>query len=98
MARPGWRARLVLVYRYVTRMEPTRLRAVWAALVLTLGTLGVVVPTGLDNRVVGFLAALAVLVPLVQGEWTRAKVVPEAKVEARVRAAADQPAGYTDTR
>lgn len=84
-------ARVKLAWRYVRKMEPARLRATWAAIVLTAGTLGVVIPTDVDNRVVGVLAALAILVPLLQGETTRAQVVPELRHEQEVAAAKDQP-------
>lgn len=97
MTRVGWGARLTLAWRYVRRMEPARLRAIWAAAVLLVTTLGVTVPTSLDNRVVGVIGVLAVLIPLLQGEATRASVMPEAKAELLIEQARQQPAGYTDT-
>lgn len=71
--------RLKLAWRYIARYEPTRLRAVWAALVLLAAALGVAVPADVDAKVTGVIAALAVLVPLLQGEATRRAVVPNAK-------------------
>jgi hypothetical protein len=84
-------ARLVLAWRYLRKFEPSRVRAVWAALVLLCGTLGLVVPADIDGKVVAALGALSLLIPLLQGETTRAAVVPNAKHEIEVEAARYQP-------
>ena len=66
---------------YLNRIEPARLRAVWVALVALLATLGVTVSTDVDARVTAAIGVLAVLLPLIQGETTRAAVYSPASVE-----------------
>lgn len=56
--------------------EPARLRAIWAAVVALLGTLGVVINTDLNGVVEAVIVVVATLVPLLQGESTRAVVSP----------------------
>ena len=68
--------------RRVATFEPARVRAVWSAVVLLAATLGITVSAEVDGKVVGAIGALSVLIPLVQGLWTRASVVPVAKYEA----------------
>ena len=75
-------ARIKMFGRRVATFEPARVRAVWSAVVLLAGTLGITISAQVDGRVVGAIGALSALVPLVQGLWTRASVVPVAKYDA----------------
>lgn len=61
---------------FIDKLEPARVRAVYTAVVALLATLGVTLPSNVDGWVTGLLAVLAVVLPLVQGELTRAKVTP----------------------
>jgi hypothetical protein len=54
--------------------EPARLRAVVAAVVALCAALGIAIPFDLPAVAEAAIALLAVLVPLVQGESTRAAV------------------------
>jgi hypothetical protein len=54
--------------------EPARIRAVVAAVVALCAALGIVLPFNLPAVAEAAIAVLAVLVPLVQGESTRAAV------------------------
>lgn len=67
--------------RRLNRVEPARLRAFWVALVALLATLGVTVGADLDAKVSAVIGLLAVLLPLIQGETTRATVYSPATVE-----------------
>jgi Mg/Co/Ni transporter MgtE len=62
--------------------EPARLRAVWVALVALLATLGVSVSADIDAKVTAIIALLAVVLPMIQGETTRAAVYAPATVDA----------------
>jgi hypothetical protein len=66
--------------QYASTFEPARLRAAWVAAIALAGTLGYAIPTGVDSRVVAVIGALAVIVPIVQGEVTRAAVYAPASV------------------
>lgn len=74
-------------WEYVKAFEPARLRAVWVALVALATTLGVSVSQETDAKVTAVIAAVAVILPLLQGEWTRNNVVPVVKYEGDVTAA-----------
>ena len=67
--------------RHLDRVEPARLRAFWVALVALLAALGVTVGADLDGKVTAAIGLLAVLLPIVQGETTRAKVYSPATVD-----------------
>ena len=67
--------------RKLNKIEPARLRAFWIALVAVLATLGVTVTADVDAKVTAVIGLLAVLLPLVQGETTRAAVYSPATVE-----------------
>lgn len=67
---------------YLRYFEPARLRAIYSALVVLLGTLGVALPAGLDARVAGVIAAIGTVWALVQGEVTRAAVYSPATADA----------------
>lgn len=59
-------------------MEPARVRAVWTALVGLLAALGVTVAADVDGAVQAVIVAVCAVLPLVQGESTRAVVSPAA--------------------
>lgn len=73
----------------VRQLEPARVRAVWTAVVALLLALGVTVNADVDGAVQALIVAVFTLLPLLQGEATRAKVVPVAKLDADMAAAAD---------
>lgn len=64
-------------YQKFKLLEPARLRAIWAALILTAGTLGITISTDVDGKVSAVLGFLTLLLPLLQGEKTRSEVVPD---------------------
>ena len=66
----------------IRTLEPARVRAVWVAVVALLVSLGVTVQTDLDSAVQALIVAVFTLLPLVQGETTRAKVTPVARLQA----------------
>lgn len=68
-------------WAYMRHVEPARLRAIWIAVVALLATAGVSVSADLDARVNAVIGVLAVLLPLIQGETTRAAVYSPATVE-----------------
>lgn len=61
---------------FLTRFEPARVRAVVAAVIALAGALGVTLGFDLPGIAEALLLVLAAVVPLVQGEATRAVVVP----------------------
>lgn len=63
-----------------TALEPARLRGIAVALVALAAALGLVLPFDLPGIAEAIIGVLAVVLPLVQGELTRAVVVPVAKV------------------
>ncbi len=65
----------------IRNLEPARVRAVWVAIVALLVSLGVTISTDLDAAVSALIVAVFTLLPLIQGEATRSKVVPVFKVE-----------------
>jgi Mg/Co/Ni transporter MgtE len=65
----------------LNQIEPARLRAIWIAVVALLATAGVSVSADLDAKVTAVIGVLAVLLPLIQGESTRAAVYAPATVE-----------------
>lgn len=66
----------------VRDLEPARVRAVWTAVVALLVAVGVTVNADVDGAVQALIVAVFTLLPLLQGEATRAKVTPVAKLEA----------------
>ena len=48
----------------------------WVAVVALLLTLGITISADVDGRVQAAIALLATILPLIQGEATRAKVTP----------------------
>ena len=68
-------------YDYIRAMEPARLRAVWAAIIGVAVALGITISADTDRAVQAAIALLAAIIPLVQGEATRRKVTPVAKVD-----------------
>lgn len=75
-------------FNRVRELEPARVRAVWTAVVALLLALGVTINADVDGAVQALIVAVFTLLPLLQGEATRAKVTPVAKLEA---AAGDDP-------
>lgn len=73
----------------VRQLEPARVRAVWVAVVALLVSVGVTVNTDMDAAVQALIVAVFTLLPLVQGEATRAKVVPVFKAERAERRAGE---------
>ena len=73
----------------VRDLEPARVRAVWTAVVALLVAVGVTVNTDVDGAVQALIVAVFTLLPLIQGEATRAKVTPVAKTDADADAAAE---------
>ena len=65
----------------IRNLEPARVRAVWVAIVALLVSLGVTISSDLSSAVSALIVAVFTLLPLIQGETTRAKVVPVFKVE-----------------
>ncbi len=65
---------------WLKTFEPARFTAAWTAIVALAATLGIGIPVGLSSGVLFVLGVASILVPLVQAELTRAKVVPTAKV------------------
>ena len=65
----------------IRTLEPARLRAVWAAIIAVAVALGVTISADTDRAVQAAIVLFAALVPLVQGEATRRKVTPVAKLE-----------------
>jgi hypothetical protein len=73
----------------VRDLEPARVRAVWTAVVALLVAVGVTVNADVDGAVQALIVAVFTLLPLIQGEATRAKVTPVAKADADADAAAE---------
>ncbi len=65
----------------IRELEPARLRAVWDAIIAVAVALGVTVSADVDTAVQAAIVLFAALVPLVQGEATRRKVTPVAKLD-----------------
>ena len=73
----------------IRELEPARVRAVWVAAVALAVSLGVTISTDLDSAVQALIVAVFTLLPLIQGEATRAKVVPVAKADRAARKAGE---------
>ena len=65
----------------IRTLEPARLRAVWAAIITVAVALGVTISADTDRAVQAAIVLFAALVPLLQGEATRRKVTPVAKLD-----------------
>lgn len=65
----------------IRALEPARVRAVWVAVVALLLSLGYTVSADVDGRVQAAIMVLAAVLPLIQGEATRAKVTPVAAAD-----------------
>ena len=65
----------------IRELEPARLRAVWAAIIAVAVALGVTISADTDRAVQAAIVLFAAVIPLVQGESTRRKVTPVAKLE-----------------
>lgn len=64
------------VYHYLRYAEPARLRGIWTAVIALALALGVAIPADVDGKVTALIAAVSVLLPLLQAETTRAVVSP----------------------
>jgi len=64
--------------RTLRYFEPARVRAVCTAAVALAIALGISVPAQVDGVVTALVAVLSVVLPLLQGELTRAVVTPAA--------------------
>lgn len=64
----------------IRALEPARVRAVWVAVVALLLSLGVVIPADVNDAVKALIVAVFTILPLAQGESTRAQVTPVAKL------------------
>lgn len=79
--------RLRWAYRYVKATNPARLRAAWTAVLAEAALAGVAIPADLNRWVTFTLALAGILVPLLQGEATRASVYSPASYAAGVEQA-----------
>ena len=68
-------------------LEPARIRAVVTAVIALCGALGVVLPFDLPGVAEALILVLAAVLPLAQGEATRAAVVPLEKHKDQLAAA-----------
>lgn len=68
-------------WKYLSTMEPAVLRGVWVAIVGVLTAFGLQVSDTTHAKATAIIAALAILVPLIQAFWTRAAVSPVAKLQ-----------------
>jgi hypothetical protein len=59
-------------------IEPARVRALWMAIVGLLAAAGIIVSSSYSDAVSAFIVALFTILPVLQGELTRAKVSPVA--------------------
>lgn len=73
--------KLMHYLRYLAAFEPARLRAIWTAALALLLTLGISIPEQVSAKVTALIGLLAVVLPIVQGELTRAKVTPITAVD-----------------
>lgn len=76
----SWWARFVAAVRYVLALEPAYVAAVWRAVVVLAGTLGITVTDVVDARVAGAILAVYALVEVLTSRSTHGKVVPTAKL------------------
>ena len=73
----------------VRELEPARLRAAWAAIIAVAVALGITISADTDRAVQAAIVLFAAVLPLIQGETTRRKVTPVAKLDADMAAAAE---------
>lgn len=72
------------VIRNLRYLEPARVQAAWVAFVAFVATLGFGINQDVNNKVLAGIALLAVLLPIIQGERTRSRVVPERTANASI--------------
>lgn len=77
---PSFWARLVAAVRHVLALEPAYVSAVWRAVVVLLGSVGIAVTDTVDARVAGAILAVYALVEILTSRSTHGKVVPTAKL------------------
>ena len=73
-------------------LEPARIRAVVTALVQLCAALGITLGFDLPGIAEALIVVLAVVLPLIQGEATRAKVVPVAALPSQATPGPDHAA------
>lgn len=73
--------RVVAAWAYLRSQEPARVQAAWKALLGIPLAVGIAVPEWVDVRVSAGIAAVWVLLAVLQGEATRARVVPRDNTE-----------------
>lgn len=73
-------------------LEPARVRAAVTAAVALCGALGIVLPFDLPNVAEALLVIASVVLPIVQGETTRAVVVPVGKLPSQATPGPDHAA------
>lgn len=78
-------------WEYVRTFEPARLRAAWIAVLALAATLGISVSQETDAKVTAVIGVIAVVLPLLQGEWTRNNVVPVTRYDNDVEVALNTP-------
>ena len=83
--------RVRLFWAWARSQEVARVQALWSALLGVVVAAGVAVPDWVDRRVSGVIAAVWVLLAIVQGERTRARVVPADNVPEQFHAERQPP-------
>jgi hypothetical protein len=68
-------------WKYLSTFEPAALRGVWVSVVGLLTALGLQLSDTLTGKADAILAAAVVIIPILQGLWTRQAVVPVARAE-----------------
>ena len=79
-------ARIKSTVRAFVTWEPAQFRALWAAVVGLAVALGFTIPADIDGKVQAVITAAFVIIPLVQGLWTRQAVSPVIRTEALEKA------------
>lgn len=89
--RQGVGHRVQLAWWWLRRLEPARLWSAWTAVIVGCAAVGVAIPADLDRWVKVGLVVVGVLVPLVNGEAIRRRVVPLDRHAAQIETARQQP-------
>lgn len=79
-ARESWWVRFKRAVRFVLDLEPVAVQAVVRALLVLVGSVGLVVPEWVEPRVAGAIVAFYALVEVLTTLRARAKVTPSATV------------------
>lgn len=78
-ARPWW-ARFTDALRYIAKLQPAYVAALWRALAAVLGAIGLSVTDAVDARVLAAIVAVYALIELVTSKQVHNRVVPTAKL------------------